>query len=179
MRKILFIIFILSALNLFAQPSVELTYFAVEDSKVKWVTTSETNNNYFCIQRSVDGTHWDSIGAIESVGTTTLTTHYEFRDSKQLRKQYYRLKQVCFDGRVELSITLYVKRKGAAIFYPTPTDRYITTEEEGTAIIMSSEGKIFASEFTFLDEPIDVGSYPKGAYYIMYESGDIKIFIIK
>ncbi len=69
-----------------------------------WGTASETNNEGFQIERSKDGVRWEQIGFVEGKGTTSEAHQYEFFDEKpQSGTNYYRLRQVDFDGGEELS----------------------------------------------------------------------------
>jgi hypothetical protein len=90
---------------------VELSYFNVskEDrvSVLNWITERELNNNYFSIERSIDAYNFKSIGVVNGQGTTQNQNLYTFTDlapSKGIN--YYRLKQIDYDGQYEFSKTL-------------------------------------------------------------------------
>lgn len=84
---------------------VELLYFkpVVKDGTVvlNWATGSETNNDYFTIERSLDGYNWDSILSISGQGNITTTTVYERYDRTFGLSGivYYRLSQTDYDGK--------------------------------------------------------------------------------
>ncbi len=87
---------------------VELTSFsgAVVSGKVvlKWTTSTETNNQGFQIERSSDNKTFVKVGFVPGFGTTTESHSYSFTtDLYSQEKQYYRLKQVDFDGTSEYS----------------------------------------------------------------------------
>ena len=93
---------------------VELKNFqaTVADQTVllTWETASEINNDYFDIERSIDGERFQAIGTQAGVGSTTSTTTYKFSDEKPTAGNiYYRLKQVDFDGSFEYSEVVSVK----------------------------------------------------------------------
>jgi len=95
---------------------VELTSFDANVSGavvvLNWETASEINNDYFQIERSVNGSAWENIGFVEGEGTTTSTTRYEFVDENPLTGiSYYRLKQVDFDDKFEYSDKVSVERE--------------------------------------------------------------------
>lgn len=88
---------------------VELSSFTAtaQDNKVslKWITSTETNNKGFEIERrsvaSNDG--WQKIGFINGKGTSTQKSTYTFTDEKPVNgKSYYRLRQIDFDGSNEV-----------------------------------------------------------------------------
>ena len=71
---------------------------------LNWVTASEENNTGFEIQRSSDAVDWKTIDFVEGNGTTDLTNEYNYEDRNPLHgSNYYRLKQIDFDGKFEFS----------------------------------------------------------------------------
>jgi len=71
-----------------------------------WYTASETNNNYFVIERSEDGSAFDSIARVNGSGNTNEIIMYQFLDYTSNGSEiYYRLRQIDFDGNnTELGI---------------------------------------------------------------------------
>ena len=88
---------------------VELSTFNVmrsgeRQAKLFWTTESETNNDYFIVQRSKDGLEFEDIGKVKGHGTTSIRHNYEFYDNNPfIAKNYYRLQQVDYDGSSSLS----------------------------------------------------------------------------
>jgi len=93
---------------------------------VKWTTASETNNDYFILERSYDGEHFDKVDQIAGygAGTTTETRHYEYTDTKDCDGVvYYRLHQVDIDGQESYSDIVALncmKSKDGLSVYPNP-----------------------------------------------------------
>lgn len=82
---------------------------------LKWVTLSEVNNNYFDLERSVNGNDFIKIASMEGSGTTSSVSTYLFRDyGIEEQYYYYRLKQVDFDGAFAYSNVILVKRESEA-----------------------------------------------------------------
>lgn len=72
-------------------------------SHLKWATASEENNDFFTLERSIDGERFEAIGKINGKGSTTQEQQYHFVDEQpRLGKNYYRLSQTDFDGRNEV-----------------------------------------------------------------------------
>lgn len=71
---------------------------------LKWNTLSETNNDFFSIEHSVDGRNFSSIGKQFSKGNTSEGFDYSFihRDPRN-GINYYRLKMVDKNGRTNYS----------------------------------------------------------------------------
>lgn len=67
--------------------------------KLNWSTATELNNDYFSIERSINGFDWLSIAKMEGGGTRKTLKHYTFTDHilNETKIYYYRLKQVDFD----------------------------------------------------------------------------------
>ncbi|MDH3269676.1 MAG: T9SS type A sorting domain-containing protein, partial [Ignavibacteria bacterium] len=109
---------------------VELTSFFITSNGNKvtlnWSTASELNNKGFEIQRSSQGSEFETIGFTPGYGTTTETNNYSFVDANIATGTYsYRLKQIDFDGTFSFSKQVYVDVTAPAQFqlsqnYPNP-----------------------------------------------------------
>ncbi len=87
---------------------IELLSFNATYSKgevdLDWTTLTERNNAYFEIQRSDDAINFESIAKIEGHGNSDKPLTYSMIDENPLfGKSYYRLKQVDFGGKEDLS----------------------------------------------------------------------------
>jgi hypothetical protein len=85
---------------------VELTGFSTvcskNDVQIKWTTSSETNNDYFTLEKSTDLNTWDYVSTIKGAGNSNEIISYSYTDnSAQNLKLYYRLRQTDFDGASE------------------------------------------------------------------------------
>ena len=61
---------------------------------LNWSTASETNNDYFTIERSIDGINFRSVLTKRGAGNSTSRRNYEAIDDNPIEGQsYYRLKQ--------------------------------------------------------------------------------------
>ncbi len=114
---------------------IELLSFTAECDKgiaqIHWATASETNNNYFTLERSADAINWVIIGTVGEAGNSNTVRNYEFIDSQisNLKSQffYYRLKQTDFDGKFRYSKIIVISNCGEKItndfiIYPNPTN---------------------------------------------------------
>ena len=68
-----------------------------------WVTVTETNNDYFTLERSVDGLVWEVITIVDGSGTSSTPKFYEHKDYNYTKEviNYYRLSQTDFNGQKE------------------------------------------------------------------------------
>lgn len=66
---------------------------------LRWETSSEVNNHYFEIEKSTNGFDFKPFGIVEGNGTTSRFSNYHMVDvNPAVGMNYYRLKQVDFDG---------------------------------------------------------------------------------
>lgn len=73
---------------------------------LSWATASETINQGFEIQKSIDGYNWKAVGWVNGAGTTSETQYYSYNEVVNQKGQYYyRLKQVDEDGSYTYSTT--------------------------------------------------------------------------
>ncbi|MFK7810507.1 MAG: T9SS type A sorting domain-containing protein [Saprospiraceae bacterium] len=67
-----------------------------------WATATEDNNDYFLVEHSLDGKNFTPIDQVRGKGTTSETQQYTYVHTNPFFGQnYYRLKQVDFDGAFE------------------------------------------------------------------------------
>ncbi len=95
---------------------VELTSFAATLNNnvvnLDWSTATESNNQGFDIERSVDGADFAKIGHVAGNGTTTEVQAYSFTDNVagiSADEIAYRLRQVDYDGTFEYSNVVSVE----------------------------------------------------------------------
>lgn len=88
-------------------------YATVEKNFVMlhWVTSSETNNNYFTIEKSLDSQHFDELAYVDGSGNSNSPNEYNYTDNELSLNAYYRLKQTDFNGKYSYSEIIQVKSK--------------------------------------------------------------------
>lgn len=113
---------------------VELTSFAcnkVSNGTVQlaWITASESNSDYFSIEKSDDGISFQSIGKKEASENSTTVVKYTFTDNApNAGKAYYRLKQVDLDGQSKYSDLCFVNNELEEYklkIYPNPAGNIV------------------------------------------------------
>ncbi|WP_370087286.1 T9SS type A sorting domain-containing protein [Ekhidna sp.] len=119
---------------------VDLLYFNVSNKdhiSLSWATASEINNDYFQVERSEDGQHFYEIGRVSGNGNTNEQIEYTFEDKFPLASvEYYRLKQVDFDGQHEY---FSVKRISTGIeTAQTKISAYPTVVKDGVIKLSSN-----------------------------------------
>lgn len=111
---------------------VELVHFSAEEAgceiTLSWATAMELNNSHFELERSVDGFRFAKIGQVAGNGTTNQYRVYDFKDEMPIRENYYRLKQIDYNGTTTYSNVIFVKsecvqnenRIGMVDVFPNP-----------------------------------------------------------
>ncbi|PKP12172.1 MAG: hypothetical protein CVU09_01375 [Bacteroidetes bacterium HGW-Bacteroidetes-4] len=112
-------------------PVIWLSFYAkanLTNVALAWATASEKDNDYFEVERSLDGIEFTAIGRVYGAGNTMVQKNYNFTDDYPLTgTAYYRLKQVDFNGEYDYSKTIAVYFEGSQVFddnsvaiYPNP-----------------------------------------------------------
>ena len=106
---------------------------------VSWVTNSELNNDYFTVERSIDGEEWEIVGIQDGAGSSQIPLFYSMYDYKlYLPVTYYRLKQTDYNGEYTYSDIISVNADrvdGVELIselFPNPANTYATFVYNGT-----------------------------------------------
>lgn len=76
---------------------------ATNQVNLAWITASEKNNDYFTIERTLDGLTFEEVIRVQGQGNSSIKTSYEYTDTRPLSGvSYYRLKQTDFNGESEV-----------------------------------------------------------------------------
>ncbi len=152
-------------------------------SALTWVTASEENNSHFEVETSLDGIVFESIGLVEGAGNSAQQQHYSFaHESPKTGLNYYRLKQVDYDGSFSYSTVKSLDFNPSGILvYPNPAESSITisnSTKSAAYSLYSVHGKLLASG-TMLNgsTTLDVSQFPEAIYVLNVTdaSGHIEI----
>jgi len=76
---------------------------------LSWKTAVEINNDFFTVERSIDGKTYSAIGNLPGAGSSSVTKHYSFVDRDPLAgTSYYRIAQTDYNGQSETFAPLAV-----------------------------------------------------------------------
>jgi Secretion system C-terminal sorting domain len=167
---------------------IELFKFRVQiglnnSTLLSFTTATEKNNDHFAIERSSDGRTFTQIGEVKGAGTSVTPQDYTYTDEKPLRGiNFYRLKQVDFDGQFSYSpvVSVVFGKVGNVVLYPTPTTSTMNVrleeafQTEANWQIVDLMGRIitegiFPAEQT--DAQIPVGTLSEGNYVLRVTAG--------
>ncbi|MCP4460088.1 MAG: T9SS type A sorting domain-containing protein [Cytophagales bacterium] len=171
-------------------PVVLIDFTASQKSnevELLWSTASELNNDYFSIERSLDGLTFYSIGTLSGVGTSNQVTNYSFQDKSPLQgMSFYRLKQIDFDGEFEHFNTksvLFETLGNPYSVYPNPTFDVLTIEgylgKSENIKLMSLEGQNLTNLVEYRTDAslvlVNLRNLPVGIYLLRIDDKIQKI----
>jgi len=148
--------------------------------QLNWQTASETNNDFFTIERSQDAENWEAIATIPGAGNSNKVLEYEAVDYEPLQGlSYYRLKQTDFNGDFSYSDIVAIsdiKEKDLSIdLSPNPTIGKVNVVVENVQLneieVYNTMGQNVSSR-VFIQESgehqftIDLSALPMGIYLV-------------
>ena len=95
---------------------------------ISWDTKEETNFSVFNIERSADGSVWNTVGAVKAKGNSSVQSEYAFTDNAPLSGvNYYRLKVTDMDHRYGYTQLKVVRTSliSNISFYPNPATNFV------------------------------------------------------
>jgi len=149
-----------------------------------WTTHSEINNHGFEVQRSFDGKKFVKVDFIKGSGTSSQINNYNFIDKnvKSNQMYYYRLKQVDYDGRFEITKMVSAKVESDLVsevydIFPNPSNNkaelslLLKVEQLIQVTIYNQVGKICSQDEHYLKAGnsninLDVEKLNSGIYYV-------------
>lgn len=145
---------------------------------LNWSTATENYNKGFEIQRAGDGANYTTIGFVAGHGNSSMPNNYTFIDAQPSAKNYYRLKQIDYDGKYKYStiVQLSFQQQTAGIStYPNPAKDNLTVSlngKTGTFQIFNTQGQIQMTKQSNGAEllNLDISSLPAGMYYSKFNS---------
>ncbi|HEX8514688.1 MAG TPA: T9SS type A sorting domain-containing protein [Bacteroidia bacterium] len=138
-----------------------------ENVCLAWTTASETDNDFFTIERTLDGIVFENIAEIDGAGNSTSPVNYFYTDYSAFEgTSYYRLKQTDFNGNFSYSalapVNYYDVQELSFAVYPNPNSgTNISLEvngplqEEILVVVKDITGKENYSKVVVLQNTID------------------------
>ena len=162
---------------------------------INWSTASETNNDYFTIERSKDGETWEIVTVVKGAGNSNDLINYNVNDdAPSSTVSYYRLKQTDFNGVSNTFNPVAVSCNSNATDYfvlkPNPaidevTCSVVASEDNNATIeIINYLGqKICIKNCNLLkgsnDFKVDVSPFSNGMYTVIVYSSNGKLIDTK
>jgi len=150
---------------------------------ITWTTATEINNDYFTIERSMNGVNFEALAEVDGAGNSTKTTSYNTIDNNPIKGVgYYRLKQTDYDGTSTYSRIVSVNGVNSAVSFdwtaapnpvatggtvslfsalPSDENYFLEVFEAGTG------KKIHDEQFSEAESQFNVGEQFKPGIYIV------------
>lgn len=187
----------IGSVNLATAPlPIELIEFTATYNKASkqvdlvWQTASESNNDYFTIERSTDGINWEYVSRKNGAGNSSTILYYNDIDPTPYKgTSYYRLKQTDFDHSYKYSQMRDVNIQDDQLFIiqPNPSNNIIlvtTSKPIDQITIYNALGQIVFNESIGnkieMSKEINVQNLAEGVYWVKVEGtrdSQIKSFI--
>jgi len=146
-----------------------------------WETSSEQNNDYFVIERSVSGADgWEEIAIVDGAGNSQSTLDYTTADQMPLNGvSYYRLKQIDFNGQERVhemeSVYIDIAGVGDLVIFPNPATDLVTLKGDivslSTFKLMNAMGQDIRTNVSSYKQGdgtlvLDISSLRSGVYMV-------------
>ena len=164
---------------------IELVAFDVvckeKEMLLKWTTASEINNDYFTVERSLDGINFEKIDELTGAGNSNSLKDYSWIDKKPLSgSNYYRLKQTDFDGKFSYSDVKTAGCNENVQFgvHPNPASNIVTLSFNSEANIqyqiVSLDGRVIQNGDFIRNKKLDLSELSNGVYFVRaYSANEI------
>lgn len=97
-----------------------------------WITGREMDNDYFVVQRSVDGKKWENLGRVTGADNTRTSLDYQWIDDQPLAGlSYYRLRAVDINGKAVVSkmrAIRFAEQIPSLVIQPNPANDVVTVQ---------------------------------------------------
>ena len=168
---------------------ITLQDFGAEEEKgdvaIVWTTASETNNSHFLVEHSIDGKLFNEIGKIDGAGNSSKSISYSFMHKNPAQgRNYYRLKQIDFDGAYSYGPIEQVSIKSVSQNFsvaPNPFFDQLTVslsqpmESRSSLKIIDVVGRVVLTQDIPQDQlrfTLDLATLEPGVYFIQLGQGE-------
>lgn len=144
--------------------------------RLDWSTATETNNDLFSVERSIDGKEWQTILTKNGGGNSNKMLRYNAIDGNpQSGLSYYRLKQTDFDGQFTYSDTRMVEVstiQSVMRASPNPSKDVFTINVEvidtrGVRLYNSQGKRVNGYTINVQSQlSVDLSNFPAGIYFL-------------
>lgn len=145
---------------------VELSEFSgtpeTYGNELRWTTETEWNNDYFEIQHSRDGYHFETVGMVQGAGSIQQQQEYHFvHQGVEDGMNYYQLQMVNTSGGTSLSKMIAIKSdniSGLFQAYPNPVNSELVLEFQSgrdqnmNVQLIDAEGAVVTAETVYVHE---------------------------
>jgi hypothetical protein len=171
---------------------IELTAFSAlcinTTAHIIWSTATETNNDYFILEKSRDAVNWFELARIDGAGFSNSEISYSYNDNNLFAgDNYYRLTQVDYDGTsetfkiIQINCDKHKDGEERVLVFPNPFQSKLNimfenfTDEKVHVEIFDELGKIIINSLHTIDKNSDLLTIPvehlkPATYYLRIKS---------
>lgn len=155
------------------------------DVKLDWVTTNEVNNAYFNVERSADGTSFESVAKVNANMNNTDRATYSYVDKAPSNGiNFYRISQIDLDGKNYTTNIVSAKGNCNVVspieLFPNPATEVVKVKGlsgTNTVRLFNILGQQIMEETTTADVyPVKVSRLASGTYQVQVTKGGKTIF---
>jgi subtilisin-like proprotein convertase family protein len=161
--------------------SFEATALDNNSVRLNWETSSEQNNDYFTVERSLSGVDgWEAIGIVGGAGNSETPKDYSMIDNLPLSGvSYYRLKQTDYNGQERIhemeSVYIDIAGVGDLVLFPNPATDLVTVKGDlvslSTFKLLNAMGQDIRLNVTSYKQGygtlvLDISSLRSGVYLV-------------
>ncbi|WP_343636531.1 T9SS type A sorting domain-containing protein [Fluviicola sp.] len=169
-----------TCVNCMSTLPVELTAFQVSPEgravACEWWTETELNNDFFTIERSLDGIHFEAFAYMDGAGNSSAPLRYKIYDYDPYSDvvSYYRLSQTDFNGFTRFHEIRSVKLKNIheLTIYPNPSSGTIQITGDSKTLLASrlldASGREIALKGVAESNQVTISDLPAGVYTFVY-----------
>ncbi|MBL3658955.1 T9SS type A sorting domain-containing protein [Fulvivirga sediminis] len=164
---------------------IDILYFRAQNIngqhiQLEWETISESNNDFFTIEKSRNGSDWRLVGRVDGAGNSKTNLKYSLIDNNPYSgMSFYRLKQTDFDGQVFYSDIQSVYLNESLVqeiqLYPNPAESHITIKGNEDELSKMEIYNSIGQDVTDLSSinadhvsaiVLDISALSNGLYYV-------------
>jgi len=140
---------------------------------ITWVSQSESNNDYYTLEKSVHGVDFFEVATISGAGNSTAQKVYSFVDERAIvGTNYYRLSQTDYDGTKTVIETISVNNKSSkdVTVYPNPANSNevnVSFKDLEMYSIVSTTGQTLFSG-TEMETKVNLTQFSNGTYFMKF-----------
>jgi len=168
---------------------IQLTSFTAQCSNyyanLQWTTASESDNDFFTIEKTQDGVNYETVSTIKGAGTSSETHNYSLVDFTPLTgTSYYRLSQTDFDGITTIVQTdVYQSCEGDQLINAFNANGIINAQIESntsgnyTFTLINSMGQTVMQATKNVSQGLNIykipANYTQGVYILRITNGTV------
>lgn len=152
--------------------------------ELTWTTATEINNDFFTVEKTLDGVDFVEVGQTDGAGNSNRILHYDDIDAAPYKGlSYYRLKQTDYDGTVSYSdlrpIEIKPKETNLKLLvYPNPAHQWVKVELSGweepylTEVYSAMGNLVLQETLSPVQNQLQLSALAEGTYLIRVYAND-------